>query len=363
MATFLGTPGLGTFELPEILEGSDGVDDTASYVNAGGANGGVFVDLSSGMAFDVTNGDWDKLISIENVTGSAFDDTLAGDDGANVLDGGAGVDLMFGFGGNDTLFGGAGDDTTLDGGAGDDMLFGGDGIDNLDGGDGDDVLSGDAGDDVLSGGAGADVFKYSFDLTQGEGGGEPISFTEFFADHGGAVTEDGKVAEGTNQGQFSSLYTQWLESLGLTVVDLGQNNSDSSGTPVVDGPDGTFGERESFTWTSGGGKKTVTHERWYSDTWTADTGSGGGQDTVASDDGFDTIVDFTWGVDQLEFNGLAGLTLDQFTSLFDVSGVDADLDGSIDDTVLALADGTWGVTLLNESGHTEAEFHATSIFS
>jgi hypothetical protein len=128
--------------------------------------------------------------------------------------------------------------------------------------------------------------------------------------------------------------------------------------PVVEGPDGTFGERESFTWTSGSAKKLVIHERWYSDTWS----SGDGQDAVTSNDGFDTIAGFKWGEDQLEFNGLAGLGRDQFARLFDVTQTDVDGDG-FNDTVLALADDTWGVTLLGVSGYTVDDFYASSIFA
>lgn len=275
-----------------------GTNDTASYAND---PAGVTVNLSNGQATD-GYGDTDYLFRIENVTGSDHDDTLTGDVNANVLQGGGGKD-------------------------------------------------------TLTGGLGADVFKYSFDLKQG--GSETSSFTEFFKEHGGTVDEGGEVADGTKQGQFSSLYTQWLESLGLKVLDLGQN-SGPDGTPIVDGPDGTFGERESFTWTSGSAKHPVDHERWYSDTFS----TGDGQDAVTSGDGFDTIVDFTWGVDQLEFNGLAGLSIDQFASFFDVTEADKNSDG-ITDTVLSLADGTWEVTLLNVSGpgHLEADFYGSSILS
>jgi hypothetical protein len=82
-----------------------------------------------------------------------------------------------------------------------------------------------------------------------------------------------------------------------------------------------------------------------------------------STDGFDTIVNFDFAGDQLEFNGLgAGFTLAQFQTLFDATEADVNGD-AIADTTLALADGTWGVTLLGVSGHTEADFHATSVFS
>lgn len=116
----------------DLLEGGDGDDtlnggggaDTASYANQAGA---VFVNMLAGLADDGTGGT-DTLISIENVTGSAFEDSLLGDNLANVLAGLAGHDLLRGRDGNDTLKGGDGDDF-LNGGIGDDILDGGNGLD------------------------------------------------------------------------------------------------------------------------------------------------------------------------------------------------------------------------------------------
>src|SRR5690606_13622184 len=70
---------------------------------------------------------------------SNFDDTLAGEDGADSIDGLAGNDLISGAGGDDTLVGGAGNDT-LDGGAGIDSLVGGLGNDTYVVDDVDDVV-------------------------------------------------------------------------------------------------------------------------------------------------------------------------------------------------------------------------------
>ncbi len=62
------------------------------------------------------------LVSIENLTGSNYGDTLIGDEGDNVLTG---------LNGDDTLHGGPGDDV-LRGGPGADVLDGGDGMDTAD---------------------------------------------------------------------------------------------------------------------------------------------------------------------------------------------------------------------------------------
>ena len=79
-----------------ILDGGGGVD-TALYTNAAS---GVVANLQTGL---VTGGAGaDTLISIENLTGSAFDDILTGDAGSNVLNGGAGDDSIVGGAGADT---------------------------------------------------------------------------------------------------------------------------------------------------------------------------------------------------------------------------------------------------------------------
>lgn len=191
------------------LIGGDGID-TASYASATKA---VAVRLGVIGSLDTGGAGRDLISSIENVTGSRFDDTLAGDGTANVLRGGAGADKLSGGDGDDLLAGDAGDDTltggagfdTADygsattavtvtlastaiqntGGGGNDRLSaiegligsafndlltgsgaanridGGGGDDTLAGGDGDDVLRGGEGTDALGGGAGFDVADYA----------------------------------------------------------------------------------------------------------------------------------------------------------------------------------------------------------
>ena len=106
------------------LDGGAGID-TASYASAGGAvtvTLGMTDPFGAPLAGPQNTGaaGFDVLSGIENLTGSAFGDTLYGGAGANWLSGG---------GGNDGLSGGAGDDV-LDGGTGQDYMVGGAGNDS-----------------------------------------------------------------------------------------------------------------------------------------------------------------------------------------------------------------------------------------
>ncbi|MDO9281510.1 MAG: hypothetical protein Q7T88_03905 [Methylotenera sp.] len=209
----------------DTLEGMEGSDtliggnnnDTASYAHA---LTGVAATLTAGLSGFSSAGDaaGDTYSSIENVTGSDFNDTLVGDANNNVLNGGDGDDDLEGLGGADTLIGGAGNNTasyehsaatvvaslldssvndgdalgdtysqiqnlvgsafddTLEGDAnnnvltgavGNDTLTGGAGVDSLFGGDGNDVLIDDGiGAAVLDAGAGDDIIRLTnFDST------------------------------------------------------------------------------------------------------------------------------------------------------------------------------------------------------
>ncbi len=88
----------------DTLMGGDGADilnggagsDTADYADA---TSGVMLNLKSGRF------EGDTYSSIENLSGSGFDDRLIGDDAANVLTGQGGDDTLRGGGGDDTLLG------------------------------------------------------------------------------------------------------------------------------------------------------------------------------------------------------------------------------------------------------------------
>nr|WP_281502775.1 hypothetical protein [Aliiroseovarius sp. F47248L] len=109
----------------DVFNGGDG-SDTVSY--AAGTYGAI-VDMLSNNNRGAAAGD--IYLSIENIIGTQFDDTLGGDNIANLILGGDGDDIIVGFGGDDTLEGGEGDDV-LRGGYGADVLIGGEGFDTAD---------------------------------------------------------------------------------------------------------------------------------------------------------------------------------------------------------------------------------------
>jgi Ca2+-binding RTX toxin-like protein len=182
--------GLGGDDIILGGAGADDIDggngfDVVFYTDSTEA---VSVSLTSGTG-DGGTAEGDTLTGIENLYGSAYNDTLIGNGGSNTLSGLQGRDLLKGGGGADLLSGGSGDDT-LKGGGGADTLSGGTGLDtasyigssagvtislsdhtasggdaagdvlsgieNLTGTGYDDRLEGDEGDNVLNGGDGDD---------------------------------------------------------------------------------------------------------------------------------------------------------------------------------------------------------------
>lgn len=185
------TGGLGD----DRLDGGGGVD-TASYADATSAvNVALFLGATSTFAAGT-----DTYVSIENVIGSAFDDHILGESGANGLSGGAGNDRLEGREGDDVLEGGAGNDAML-GGAGVDTVsylgaasavnvalflgstgtFGAgfdsyDGVENIIGSVFGDHLLGDTGGNRIQGQAGADQLegREGVDLLEGEAGNDVL---------------------------------------------------------------------------------------------------------------------------------------------------------------------------------------------
>lgn len=131
----------------DTLVGGAGTD-TASFGNAvpDGPHGqivarnfgAVVVDLRLGTATGAQG--TKQLRGIENVIGSAGNDTLRGDARANMLAGGEGDDLLEGYGGDDVLVLGGGS-SQVSGGGGDDLIVLGTGAAVVNGGRGSDTLS------------------------------------------------------------------------------------------------------------------------------------------------------------------------------------------------------------------------------
>ena len=98
-------------------DGGGGRDTVAYSSSAAGVAASLL--LGRGSGGDAAR---DLYTSIENLTGSSFDDLLTGDNGRNVLRGLHGEDTIFGNGGVDYMTGGGSDDH-LDGGAGWDVAI------------------------------------------------------------------------------------------------------------------------------------------------------------------------------------------------------------------------------------------------
>ncbi len=204
----------------DLIDGGIGIDRVSFSL---GATNGISVDLNLDGVAQNTGQGMDTLISIENVSGTVFDDVITGDGGDNWITSGSdgsgsstGNDILSGGGGNDLVEVGIGNHV-IDGGAGTDTAriygngthIGAAGVtvsldlqgvaqdteqgmmtltgfenlsgslhdDDLTGDGGANVLAGDQGNDVLRGGAGNDALygdgRIGVD-THGFGGSGPI---------------------------------------------------------------------------------------------------------------------------------------------------------------------------------------------
>lgn len=186
----------------DVFNGTGSLKDTVTYVSAAA---GVTVSLLITDAQNTIGAGFDTLTSIENLTGSQFNDNLTGDIGNNVLRGGGGNDTLRGWNGADTLIGERGNDTyyiensgdvalekpnegkdtvfsnltyllpsnieslTLTGssainGTGNNLnnvILGNSADNQLKGNAGNDILDGGLGINQLTGGLGSDVFKFT----------------------------------------------------------------------------------------------------------------------------------------------------------------------------------------------------------
>ena len=133
----------------DLMDGGAGAD----HVVYSASDAGIDINLQTGTA-QGGYAEGDILRSIEDASGSGFDDVIVGSDADNII---------LGRGGDDAIEGGAGDDVLY----GDDDYIWETGDDVLIGGDGNDYLYGGRGADVLDGGDGSDTVAYHYSVTGG----------------------------------------------------------------------------------------------------------------------------------------------------------------------------------------------------
>ncbi|MBX9926115.1 MAG: hypothetical protein K2Y05_07135, partial [Hyphomicrobiaceae bacterium] len=285
------------------LRGDAGID-TVDYT---GLSSGISADLGTGRASKSSGGS-DTLTGIENITGSAYSDTLTGGAGANLLSGSGGNDTLFGSLGSDTLDGGAGNDTAdysrlasgitidfaksivtkgdgstdqlvsieavvaspnadlilgdgtsrvLSGGAGSDTIRGGTGSETIDGGSGDDLLSGGLGVNAIFGGDGADIILGGFgtDSIDGGAGSDTVDYSSLTS----AVSIDLGAGTATKSGGVVDRLSNIENVTGTAYADalVGDANGNVlNGGAGVDTLKGGGGN-DTYVFGRGSGKDTV----------------------------------------------------------------------------------------------------------
>jgi Ca2+-binding RTX toxin-like protein len=304
----IGTPNddtllaLGGDDILDGGAGSNSIDGGSGFdtVDYSAVPARIFVSLLLGRG---TGGGFDTLVSVENAIGSAFDDDMYGDNGANVLDGRAGNDTLYGFSGDDIFRGGAGNNT-IDGGNGSDTISyalahtaavvslswqsaTGDGVDHLTsienaaGSDFNDVIYGSNDANKLSGEAGDD-FVFGFN------GNDILSGGAGFNHLDGGVGIDAVSYDSATRGATVSLIWHTGSADGIDSLADIENVIGSAFNDVLygDNNDNTFdGGRGDNTYYGFGGIDTVTYAALTSAVtvslpWQTATGSG-----------FDTLYD------------------------------------------------------------------------
>ena len=311
----------------DAIDGTGG-SDTASYEHAAAA---VTVSLALQGASQITGGAGnDTLSNMENLRGSAFDDTLTGDGNSNVLEGAGGNDVIVGNGGVDTasyehaasgvtvtlVSQGVQQDTL---GAGKDTLSG---IANLRGSDFNDTLTGQEFDNVIEGGAGNDTLNGGAS-NSGELSGDWASYTSAAAGvtvslslQGGAQntvgagtdtlsnfenltgsnfndTLSGDAGNNTLRGQGGTDTVSYANATAGVTVDLGNaaaQNTGGAGTDTLSSFENLVGSGHNDVLTGSSGSNILTGLAG-DDTFVFKLGSGA-----------DTVTDFSLSDDVLDLS-------------------------------------------------------------
>ncbi|WP_245278274.1 putative Ig domain-containing protein [Methylosinus sp. PW1] len=345
----------------DLIDGGVG-NDTASYASSTAL---VRVNLAVTTAQATGGAGKDTLVSIENLIGSDFNDTLTGNAGVNTLRGGLGADKLNGGEGTDTLIGGGGNDIyyvddigdvvielfgegvdvvsssvsytlaanvenlTLTGladlnGTGNELnntLTGNAGANTLDGGLGADKLNGGAGADTLIGGGGNDTYNVD-DI------GDVV--IELFGEGVDAVSSSVSYTLAAN---VENLTLTGLADLNGTGNELNNTLTGNAGANTLDG--GLGADKLN----GGAGADTLI--------------GGGGNDTYSVDDIGDVVIElFGEGVDAVSSSvsytlaaNVENLTL---TGLADLNGTGNELNNTLTGNAGAnTLDGGLGADKLN----------------
>ncbi len=341
------------------LQGGSGID-TVSFDGNGTdiSSAGITIDLGlQGGSQDTEQGNT-VLDGFENVSGSAFDDSITGDGAANTLAGAAGDDSLSGGGGADILLGDG--EVALDSPvgysgpivtvndiaqayanpalSGDDTLNGDDGNDRIVGGRGNDTIDGGADNDtaVFSGLRSAYTITrtgaYSWTVSGPDGADtvqnvEHLEFDDQTVNLAAPIlgTENGETINGTNNGDYILALggnDTVAANGGDDTVEGGDGNDYLDGHAGNDTLDGGEGNDSAFGWDGddiliGGAGHDSLGGNW-------------GNDTVLGGDGDDII---RGGENNDTLNGGAGIDRAAY-------GINAGVDVNVGATVDLRLQGT-----------------------
>jgi Ca2+-binding RTX toxin-like protein len=309
-------------------------NDLANLLRGNGSNdsitGGLAADtIEGGAGNDTLDGGADN----DTLNGGDDNDSIVGAEGNDSIDGGSGNDTVSAGMGLDTVFAGEGDDS-LDGGAENDTLVGGNGNDTIIGGDGDDTIDAGFGNDTVTGGAGRDTIHAGDGNDSVDGGSDD---DELFGEDGNDTIDGGDGSDLITGDAGNDSITAGAGNDSVSGADGNDTLIGATGFDTIDGGTGfdfINGGDNDDTLTAGSGDDTVIGGLG-NDTIQAGDGSdsvfaGAGLDTVEGGFGNDTVFGDD-GEDQIY--GGAGLDLID-------GGVGSDyLDGGLDNDTITGGEG------------------------
>lgn len=328
--------------------------DNAGQVNIDDQDGTAYWSIGGGgyVAPVTSNIYGDQWQSIENITGSNFDDQLTGTNygstlkglgGNDILAGGAGDDVLEGGGGADRISGGGGSNTasyadsadavlvslatgqTLGGDATGDLLIdiqnltgskfadefeGSSGANIIKAGAGDDWIDATTGGDTYDGGSGFDTADYSATLflsgsgevTEYDGDGYPYTYTTTIPALAVSITSYGGSA--TYRNADGSIGYQTLQSIEQVIGTASDDSFSSSGTTINVTWNGGTGA-DSFS--GGDGSDTYVFGHGFGTYSISDTNAGSNTLKMTSDVTFDDLwVGNSYGALQVGIRGESG---------------------------------------------------------